>query len=72
MAKKKLKDVFIETEDEKIPLEQFMVHWKRQYIVLSHEINQKLEKLSTYNLRKKTQDKLFDEVNNIKNMLLQI
>ena len=58
MSKKlKLKDVFIETETEKIPIEQFMVYLKKQYIALSDEINDKLEKLSTYNLRKKTQAK---------------
>lgn len=70
--KKKLKDVFIETEDEKIPLEQFMVHWKRQYIALSDTINDKLLKLETYKLRKKTMIKMMDEVNDLKNMLLQI
>lgn len=69
---KKLEDVLIDVWDEKVPVKLFLTQMKKNYIFVVWLYDRVLQKLAIGKIRKKTKEKLFEEMKELQEEMIEI
>lgn len=69
---KKLEDVLIDIWDEKVPVKLFLTQMKKNYIYVVWLYDRVLQKLAIGKIRKKTKEKLLEEMKDLQNEMIEI
>ncbi len=69
---KKLEDVLIDVWEQKVPVKLFLTQMKKNYIYVVWLYDRVLQKLAIGKIRRKTKEKLFEEMKDLQNEMIEI
>ncbi len=69
---KKLEEVLIDTWAEKVPVKLFLIQMKKNYIKTVWLYDRVLQKLAIGKMRKKTKEKLFEEMKELQEEMIEL